>query len=252
MTSRWTIGRTLTALLFLTSSVAAAPPEVATAAPEIEYAYPDQSVWTTRLDSRGEPDNPLLRLAAVLFARADIAWHGKSYPASRMFEYLRDGRSQFSMLVKAPSLQECCLWSKEPIASTELRVYRTADQAPIARMEDLAGKNVIVIRGYSYAGVAGFLKDPKNDVALSVAVTHGGAFAMLDRDRADYVLDYAGPAAEILAAQPIPDAVYDVLSRLDVYLVLSKTYPDAPRVMADLESIAATLDAEVILQGVGR
>lgn len=245
MIQRWTIAYGIAALWFLASSVAAAPPE-------IEYAYPDQSVWTTRLDARGEPDNPLLRVAAVLFARAELPWHSKGYPASRMFEYLRDGKSQFSMLVKAPSLQDCCLWSREPIARTELRVYRSADQAPIQRMEDLAGKNVIVIRGYSYAGVAGFLKDPKNNVALTVAVTHGGAFAMLDRDRADYVLDYAGPASEVLAAQPIADIAYDTLSRLDVHLVLSKTYPDAPRVMATLESIAATLDTAAIMQGAGR
>ncbi len=237
----------LAAVLVLVSSVTAAA-----AAPEIEYAYPDQSVWTIRLDQRGEPDNPLLRLAAVLFAKAGIPWHGQSYPASRMFESLRDGRSQFSMLVQAPSLRDCCLWSKDPIASTELRVYRTAEQPPIARVEDLAGKNVIIIRGYSYAGLSTFLKDPGNNVGLTVAATHSGAFAMLDRDRADYVLDYAGPASEVLADRPIPGAVYDTLSRLDVYLVLSKSYPDAPRVMANLEAIAATLDVDAILQGAGR
>ena len=38
------------------------------------------------------------------------------------------------------------------------------------------------------------------------------------------------------------DLHFDVLSHLDVYLVLSKSYPDAERVMARLEAIAATFD----------
>ena len=94
------------------------------AAAEIEYAYPNQSVWTTRRDEWGEPDNPLLRLAAVLFTKAGVPWHGKAYPAGRLFEHLRNGTAEFSMLVKAPVLQECCLVSQRPVAKTELRIYR--------------------------------------------------------------------------------------------------------------------------------
>lgn len=240
--------RGLAALVFLAIAATA----VAAERPELEYAYPDQSIWTTRLNARGEPDNPLLRLAEALFVQAGIPWHGAGYPASRMFEYLREGRAQFSMLVNAPSLHDCCLVSKQPVAHTELRVYRGVDQPPIHKMEDLAGKTVIAIRGYSYAGVENFLKDPKNGVSLTMSVTHSGAFAMLARDRGDYVLDYASPANEILAVQPVKDIAYDVLSELSVYLVLSKTYPDAQNVMAELEAIAATLDTAAILRLAGK
>ena len=57
----------------------------------LEYASPDQSVWTTRTNKQGEIDNPFFRVAAVLFARADIPWHGRTYPATRMFKYLQGG-----------------------------------------------------------------------------------------------------------------------------------------------------------------
>ena len=208
--------------------------------PEIEYASPDQSIWTTRINERGEPDNPLLRVAAKLFAKAGIPWHARSYPASRMFNYLQDGTAQFSMLVKAPALQDCCLLSKTPVTTAEIRAYRRADTAPVKVKEDLVGKQVITIRGYSYGGLNHFLMDERHHVTIHVTQSHASAFRMLANGRADYVIDYAGPASEVLAADAIEGVAFDVLSRQDIHLVLSKSYPDAQNVMNRLEAIAAT------------
>jgi polar amino acid transport system substrate-binding protein len=219
----------------------------AVSASELEYAYPDQSVWTTRIDDKGEPRNPLLGLADAMFTEAGVNWHGRSYPATRLFDYLKAGTAHFSMLVSSPALKECCLLSKAPVAGTELRVYRTADMPAIRDKADLVGKSVISIRGYSYGGLLGFLNDPANSITNTVVTKHEHAFAMLDRGRGDYVLDYAGPGTEVLNAQPRADVRYDTLSRLDVYLVLVKSYPDAARLMARLEAIAERLDKDRIL-----
>lgn len=232
---------TVVALVFALPALAAPP--------EIEYAYPDQSVWTTRVRPDGEPDNPLLRLAGALFAKAGIPWHGQGYPAARMFQNLKTGTSQFSMLVKAPVLQECCLVGARPMAAAEIRVWRAKDAAPIHAKEDLAGKRVITIRGYSYGGLLTFLNDPANRVVNESALKHDSAFNMLAAGRADYVVDYAGPAAEVLAARPIPGITSDFLARQEVFLVLARSYPDAEAVMARLEAIADTLDVEAILAG---
>lgn len=218
------------------------------APPKIEYAYPDQSVWTTRLNDRGEPDNPLLHVAALLFGKAGIPWQGKGYPAARMFNHLRDGTAQFSMLVKAPALQECCLFGAVPVASAEIRVYRAADTPPIRTNADLAGNRVITIRGYSYGGLLNFITDPNNRITNHAAIRHDIAFSMLEAGRGDYLLDYAGPATEVLAAQPVAGVRFDVLSRQNVYLVLSRSYPDAPAVLSRLEAILATLNVEDIMQ----
>jgi len=220
--------------------------------PELEYAYPDQSVWTTRIDQRGEPDNPLLRLAAALFDKAGIPWHGRSYPAARVFTNLRDGTAQFSMLVASPGLEECCLIGRAPVASTELRVYRAAATPPIRDAAGLAGKRVVTIRGYSYGGLLDFLSDARNGAVNNATVGHQAAFAMLDAGRGDYLLDYTGPAVEVLTGHPIGGLRFDVLSRLDVHLVLSRSYPEAAAVMARLEAIAATLDTGAILAADGK
>lgn len=229
-------------------SIASAQSTTAQAQPrELEYAFPDQSVWTTKTDERGDPDNPLLKLAAAMFEKVGIPWHGKRYPAARMFNYLNDGTAEFSMLVNAPALKDCCLLSKAPVATTELRVYRMPGKANIRFKEDLIGKRVITIRGYSYGGLLTFITDPANNITNNAAIKHEAAFAMLEAGRADYLLDYTGPAIEVLTARPVQGIQFDMLSKLEVFLVLAKAYPDAANVMARMEAVLATLNKEEII-----
>lgn len=215
--------------------------------PEIEYASPEQSVWTTHLNANGEVDNPLKRVAEAIFAKAGMPWRYRTYPASRLFRYIEAGQSQFSILVRAPSLAECCLFSRKPIASVEIRVYRRAGVPPVQRREDLAGKQVIAILGYTYGGLAAFLADERNRIGLHLTNTHQSAFRMLQAGRADYVIDYAGPAEEVIAGERMGPVAFDTLIRQDVHLVLSKTYPDAQRVMERLETIAETLNVPALM-----
>lgn len=221
----------------------------ARAADEILYVYPDQSVWTTEMDEHGLPANPLLKLARALFDEAKLPWRAQALPATRMFNQLKNEQANFSMLVKAPALQECCLVSRLPVASTELRVYWLADAPPIQKREDLAGKSLITILGYSYGDMAAFLNDEKNAIAKSAVPKHQSAFDMLAQRRGDYLLDYAGPAGEVLEDKNIPGIRFIALGRMDVYLVLSKAYPNAPKTMARLEAIAQKLDREKIIRG---
>lgn len=244
---------TLCRCIALLLALAAMPWGVAraaeTALPEIEYASPEQSIWTTRIGSDGEPDNPLFRVATALFAKAGIAWHGRSYPAARMFKYLQDGNAQFSMLVKSSALQTCCLLSRKPVAVTELRVYHLENKAPISSPTDLVGKNIITIHGYSYGGLLNFFADEHNRINNNVALTHPSAFKMLARQRADYVVDYVGPATEVLAAEPLSGLRSEVLSRQEVYMVLAKSYPEAAKTMTRLEAIADGLDIDKLMRG---
>jgi polar amino acid transport system substrate-binding protein len=215
---------------------------------DIEYAYPYSSALTSRLNKRGEPENPLLQVADALFAKMGIPWHGVSYPAARVFENLRNGNSDFSMLVNSPALQACCVISKKPVTSTELRVYRLASQAPVTNRNDLAGKRVITVLGYTYGGLLSFLEDQKNNVTNNVAATHEAAFAMLARGRADYLIDYAGPSAEILAEHPIQNIKSDLFQQLDVYLALSKKRSDAVSLMSRMEAIMGGINTSAILE----
>lgn len=221
-------------LLFLALSKVAAQ----SAYPEILYVSPDQSVWTTKLNARGEPDNPLFQIAERIFREVGIPWQVKSYPAPRMFRYLQEGSANFSMLVRNPGLQDCCLYSRKPVAVAEIRAYSLPGKPRLRGREDLAGKNVIAVHGYSYGDLLNQLTQPAAKVSLQIAQSHRAAFAMLAGERGDYVLDYSGPASEILAESPLPGVQSDLISRQEVFMVLSRSYPEAERVMEKLEIAA--------------
>jgi hypothetical protein len=54
----------------------------------------------------------------------------------------------------------------------------------------------------------------------------------------------------VLADDPIEGVAFDVLTRQDVLLVLSKSYPNAPLIMDRLEAIATTLNVSAMLRPV--
>lgn len=210
--------------------------------PEFEYAYPDQSIWTTQRDSNGVLKNPLLLLAGDLFAAINVSWVANPYPAKRMFTRLEEGDSNFSILVKASRLREHCIFSKTPVTFSELRVYRMKHTPPIRGIEDFKGKQIITIRGYSYGAIGKYFNDPANSVLIHESPNHESAFSMLKYHRANYLLNYSGPSEEILQKNPLPDIVYDVITKLNVFLVLSKKHPNAVEVMEAMEKIVQQLD----------
>ena len=154
--------------------------------------------------------------------------------------------------MRSSLLENCCLFSKNPVYSTKLNVYHIGDKLPLTSKEDLTGKKIITIRGYSYAGLIKFISDPANKIVNEVAGTHKAAFEMLRGKRADYVLDYAPAAEDILAESPIGDIRSNPINQLDIFLVLSKSYPDADKLMMKLEGIVETLDVDEILKGRGK
>ncbi|HRE16888.1 MAG TPA: hypothetical protein PLW86_07435, partial [Rhodocyclaceae bacterium] len=112
----------------------------------------------------------------------------------------------------------------------ELRVYYLGDKAPIKARTDLVGKSVITIRGYSYAGFISFVNDEKNRISNNPAANHRTAFEMLDAGRADYLLDYGVNVPEALPPSQLAKLNYDTIGNFDVFLVLSKNYPNAEQV----------------------
>ena len=215
----------------------------------IQYGYPSQSIFVATIDDEGQPESPMKRVAEALMEKAGIPVYSKSYPARRLFKNLREGTTDFSILVRASSLLDHCIFSKKPVYSTTLNVYFIGDKPPVKSKEDLVGKKVITIRGYSYAGLLKFIMDPANKIVNEVAGTHRGAFKMLENKRADYLLDYASAAGDILAERPVEHINSSPVSSLDIFLVLSRAYPDAADLMVKLEDIADTMNVDQIIKG---
>lgn len=223
-------------------------PEDAKNIAEIEYGYPSQSIFVATINDKGQPDTPMTLVADEIMKRAGLTWHAMPYPARRLFDNLKNGKTNFSILVRASSLKDSCIFSKNPIYNTTLNAYYIGNKSPIKTKEDLIGKHVITIRGYSYGGLRKFISDPANNVVYEDASTHKAAFEMLSDNRADYLIDYASAANDILAAHPVKGLKANALSKLDIFLVLSKSYPDAETLMVKLEKIVEAMDINEILQ----
>lgn len=216
---------------------------------EIRYAYLDQSIFYYVANERGEQiDGPLLRLAAAVFGKAGIPWRGEPFPAARLFQNMKNGTSNFTILVHAPALDDCCIFSKKSVIGADLRVYRLGNMPPIKNRDQLRGKNIITMAGYSYGGMINFIKDPANGINVEVADSHRAGFAMLKAGRGDYFLDYDGASEQALIGNPVPNLNYDTIDRVNLYFVLSKTYPDAEKLMARLEAIHSRVDMDSILK----
>ena len=226
-----------------------AAPAAAKEANEIEYGYPGQSIFVATINSKGEMETPMKHLARALLDRAGVTWRATSYPARRLFRNLESGATQFSILVRATSLLDACIFSQKPVYGTHLNVYHIGDKPAVTRKQALAGKHIITIRGYSYGGLLAFIKDPANNIVNEVAGSHRAAFEMLKTGRADYLVDYASAASHILTESSIPGIRSAPIGRLDIFLVVSKAHPGARELMDRLEAIAGTLDVEAILRG---
>lgn len=213
----------------------------------IRYAYPDQVVLTTKTKANGKVDNPLVKVATRLFDQIDIRLETSQYPAARMFKKLQSGEADFSILVNSPLLDDCCIVSKVPVTTTELRVYFKRDVPPIHAIEDLKEKEIITLRGYSYGPLKNFIRDPSNEIKQNPTSTHRSAFAMLDQNRARYLINYKQPSIEILEQQPIKDIRYTTIRYINLYLVLHKDYPNANALMEKLTGLLQNMDVAKIL-----
>ncbi len=214
---------------------------------DIHYALPDQLAVVGSLDEHDKFENPFNYVLEELFKRAKLKWKIHEYPASRVFHELKQGNANFSVLVNSNRLDECCLVGKTPMVSSELRVYHKNHVAPISSVDDLKGKEVITIRGYSYGPFKEFVRDPNNRIKHLPTGTHTSAFSMLNKGRANYLLDYSHPSAAVLKKYPIKEIQFEILDTIDFFLVLHRSYPKAKQTMKKLEAIMNEIDVENIL-----
>lgn len=215
--------------------------------PAPTYLFPDQSIWTIKTTPDGAPDNPLVKYAEALFAKARLPFHAETYPSARMFAMLREKPGGFAMLVDSPTVRDCCLVSAHLVARTDLMAYRRDELPALIGPQDIKGRHIILIRGYSYGELAGLLHDPANNIKIDQAATHETGFGMLERGHGDYLLDYVGPANEVLAERPYFRLARQKLARSEVRLVLSKDFPHAEELMRRLDAAVDGLPRVKIL-----
>ncbi len=109
-----------------------------------------------------------------------------------------------------------------------LKVYTRKDTALPENKSGLAGKKVITMLGYNYAGLI-------NQIIPDPTRTHIQAFRKLQARRADYLLDYDVVGKSILKDNSFPDIQGGIISSSDAFFAVSEKFPEAENFLNDIE-----------------
>ncbi len=131
---------------------------------------------------------------------------------------------------------EKVLVSEFPPVQIELRSYFLGDKPAITTKEDLSGKKVSIIRGFTYGGLINYILEPQNQVRYQEIKSFDQAVRLLQNQRVDYHLDYRQTGDEFVAQNRLPNLRQSTLFRVDLYFMVSRQHPQAELLLQRLQT----------------
>lgn len=186
-------------------------------------------------NSQGEPAGFFVDLTRKVVQEAGYEPEFIYLPVSRVYLYLRSGAVDlFPGLSGVPLLKYEVLESWVNVYPTRLNAWHLEDVEPLTHFDQLEGKTVIVIGGYTYGGLLTWLEN-SDGIRLTEAPNSRAALEMLKLKRGDYVLDYRETVGDMLT-QPSDSKIRgsEVRSRYSAWLY-SLANPRAAVLREDLD-----------------
>ncbi|WP_303289875.1 ABC transporter substrate-binding protein [Marinobacter sp. SS5-14b] len=163
----------------------------------VRIAYVEFPPITYR-NANGEPAGEFVDITRKVAEEAGYDLEFIYLPVARTYLYLKNGTVDLWLGLSAtPVLMEDVLESWISPLPVELSAWYREDAPPLNHIDQLHGKIVILIGGYTYGGFRGWLED-QSDIRITEAPNHRSAVDMLKRRRGDYLLDYRQPVREVL------------------------------------------------------
>ncbi len=136
----------------------------------------------------------------------------------------RSGRAHRGKL----ELREHTLETQTLLGEIVLNLYFRRDTLMPRLPDDLKGRGVIMISGYTYwQTVNEMLNDPQLAVEQHRTGTHTAALEMLQRRRGDFLLDYQTPVEQARKRLGMSELPYVELQRIPLKLIVSNKAPGA-------------------------
>jgi polar amino acid transport system substrate-binding protein len=191
----------------------------------------------TYTDENGKPAGFVNDITIKTLENAKIKYSISSYPAARFYEYLSTGKIKlFSGLSSIPIVQQSTISSSVKLFPLEMRIYYVGNKAAITKKEELAGRSVILVRGFTYKDWGAWIRDKENKVNFFETDSHEAAFEMLKRGRADYLLNYKHIDTDVLNKIKIPNLIIKPLFKGYCYFNIYKDTPNARQLLKILEN----------------
>ncbi|MDO6441716.1 MULTISPECIES: ABC transporter substrate-binding protein [unclassified Marinobacter] len=202
-------------LIFPPASVAVAPARLAIMFICLAIAVTASPVWADTASNRlriaytefppieyqndqGEPAGYFIELTRKVVEEAGYEADFIYLPVSRIYLYLKRGLVDlWPGLSNIPGVQGEVLESWVNVYPVQLNAWYLEGSEPLTHFDQLEGKTLIVIGGYTYGGLISWLERSER-IQLSEAPNNRAALEMLKLKRGDYVLDYREPVQEIL------------------------------------------------------
>lgn len=184
----------------------------------------------------GEVEGTFIDLSEAIADRAgyDITW--QELPIERVYLYLE--RGDIDMWLGSAGVPELAPYTRETdfhTGSIRLNAYSREGATRISSINDLQGKRLILIRGYTYWRLLDPLKeDPETRVLI--APSHLSALRMLAFKRGDYLINFQSPMDNLLQDTPLPNLQYDNLLDWPLTLVFSEKAAGTDRMVENLNS----------------
>lgn len=205
------------------------------------YEFPPYSYS----DSQGRPQGAILKLSERLLEHAGYRAQVRSYPSARLYNGLEEGTVHvWPGAAGKVALREHTLESRTTLGEIVLNLYFRRDTLMPRLPEDLKGRGVIVINGYTYwQGINQILADPALAIQQHRTGTHTAALEMLQRRRGDFLLDYQTPVDQARTRLGMSELPYIELQRIPTRWIVSRHAPGAEALRDALDRAYAELQA---------
>lgn len=154
-------------------------------------------------DDSGKPAGSVVELTRQVAQEAGYSVDFVSVPVGRVYLYLKNGGIDAWLgVTDVPGLEGSVIESDASPMTVELSAWFFDGTPAFRSLDDLRGRTVILLGGYTYGGLLEQL-EKDGQVRIYEAPNHQAALQMLAKGRGDYLLDYRQPIEEILAGSPI-------------------------------------------------
>ncbi|RYJ63973.1 substrate-binding periplasmic protein [Pseudomonas songnenensis] len=196
-------------------------------------------------DAYGTARGELAELTRRVARQAGYGVRFRALPSARLYGALESGSIDLWPGAQGkPELAAHTLEGRHTLSQINLNLYHRAGTPAPRIPEDLAGKALILIGGYSYwPNINALLEDPALDLRLLRTSNHLSALEMLRRKRGDYLLDYQIPVEQARQRLQMEELPYLRLTQVPIHFIVSRHARDAEAVVTALDQAYESLRA---------
>ena len=186
----------------------------------------------------GEDGLPKGRLADIMAGTSlysEIPYEPLEFPNARAIYNLNEQKINFAIGTKSlVKNHNMAVFSAFPVAKMQLNIVWRKGTEKVSSMDDLEDKRLVLLTGYTYAG----LRPKLEEMAQSVVEveTHDRAIGALKLKRGSYALLYETASSHSIALGEQLDYDSLIVSEVDLFFTLTKSVPNAEQFMQRLEA----------------